>query len=750
MITFNVCLLECNCNPAGLVAEFGGCDKVQDGKLCECKERVKGRICNQCKDLYWNLQMQNPYGCEECLCNKNGTISQIGLCDSSSGQCICKHNVQGSTCNTCKKDTYMLEDSNLLGCLNCNCDVGGAIRSECDKKMGQCLCKPRLKGRQCSETIEGNYFPTFFQFLYEAEDWYNPTGSQARFGYDEEVFSNHSWRGYAVFNQLQKEIFTNITIPKTSIYRVIVRYVNRNGETANGQLKFTPNGWAPEEEQTMTFSFEPTAQPKFVTSKQAISGSVALGAGPWKVTFKVDKYDFYVDYIVLIPQAYYDYTLFQEKIADACLYSSTETLNASCVQYTYPNYPENVRTIRTADGYTNEGESERRPSLVQSPEYLGAIKTDIPLVKLDQSQNNLMLDIPRSENNETYLVSVNYHTNGNRNKTVNLDLSLLDTDLNQTTSSALALSACPYLIVCRHIVTLEDGRLLLLDGSKNSAHQLRLLLRDQADPLEPEGDLHINSITLIPFDSQWSFDYVKPKFVCIHNGTYCVLPSFNTLLDAQKVEAEVENNRENAVEVPDYKHSQPGQKNDQKPLLIKLGNSTQTVDIRGQVPEEGSYSFVLHYYQPNSSSFRAEILIQNGQFYSGVADIEHCPNIAGCRVVLRQRDTESLYFYIQKNFMITLRPSKGHDLYLDYIMVVPGSDYKPQILASDNENLNAFMTKCNANSMNYFYIDPELTNGKSETVVELVSFFCSPLRRMSICHILHDCCFQRGCPALSM
>lgn len=114
-LLFLLLLPECNCNPAGLVAEFGGCDKVEIGKLCECKERVKGRICNQCKDLYWNLQMNNPYGCEDCRCNQNGTISRIGICDTVTGVCMCKTNVQGRTCDMCKPNTYQLNSARLFG-----------------------------------------------------------------------------------------------------------------------------------------------------------------------------------------------------------------------------------------------------------------------------------------------------------------------------------------------------------------------------------------------------------------------------------------------------------------------------------------------------------------------------------------------------------------------------------------------------------------------------------------------------------
>lgn len=62
---------ECNCDPAGVIAKFAGCGSVPAGQLCQCKERVIGRICDQCKPLYWNLNVSNSEGCEGNLGNVN-------------------------------------------------------------------------------------------------------------------------------------------------------------------------------------------------------------------------------------------------------------------------------------------------------------------------------------------------------------------------------------------------------------------------------------------------------------------------------------------------------------------------------------------------------------------------------------------------------------------------------------------------------------------------------------------------------
>ena len=109
--------LECNCNPAGVLPTFLGCGSVEaSGKLCECKERVTGRICNECKPLYWNLNIGNPMGCEDCDCFSGGTVGGIAVCGTNNGQCMCKPKVGSRQCAVCKDGAYELNSDDLFGC----------------------------------------------------------------------------------------------------------------------------------------------------------------------------------------------------------------------------------------------------------------------------------------------------------------------------------------------------------------------------------------------------------------------------------------------------------------------------------------------------------------------------------------------------------------------------------------------------------------------------------------------------------
>lgn len=44
-------------------------------------------------------------GCHKCDCNGHGD-EQLGICDSNSGKCYCKHYTEGNNCQICKKGFF--------------------------------------------------------------------------------------------------------------------------------------------------------------------------------------------------------------------------------------------------------------------------------------------------------------------------------------------------------------------------------------------------------------------------------------------------------------------------------------------------------------------------------------------------------------------------------------------------------------------------------------------------------------------
>lgn len=126
---------------------------------CSCKQFVTGRQCDSCRAGYFNLDGDNAQGCVECGCNASGTVGGSGAsCDQLTGQCPCKSNVIGVTCDQCQIGTHSLSSSNLDGCTDCNCNPDGTVFGAfCITQTGQCQCVAGVTGLKCDQCQAGFY-----------------------------------------------------------------------------------------------------------------------------------------------------------------------------------------------------------------------------------------------------------------------------------------------------------------------------------------------------------------------------------------------------------------------------------------------------------------------------------------------------------------------------------------------------------------------------------------------------------------
>lgn len=134
----------CDCNPMGTTSQF--CD-TSSGQ-CPCKDKVVGRQCDVCAEGYYDFHN----GCVPCKCDVQGSIPGT-VCDPVSGQCVCKSNVQGLTCNECSSGSFGFGASKTNGCFDCTCELAGTINSSliCDKTNGNCVCKDNVEGMSCNQ-----------------------------------------------------------------------------------------------------------------------------------------------------------------------------------------------------------------------------------------------------------------------------------------------------------------------------------------------------------------------------------------------------------------------------------------------------------------------------------------------------------------------------------------------------------------------------------------------------------------------
>ncbi|XP_076248690.1 laminin subunit gamma-1 [Calliopsis andreniformis] len=105
--------VACNCNEIG--SRNLQCNS--EGK-CQCKPGVTGDKCDRCASNYHNF---GPYGCTSCECAVAGSLDNTPNCDPVSGTCSCKENVEGKRCRVCRPGFFNLALENEFGCTPCFC-----------------------------------------------------------------------------------------------------------------------------------------------------------------------------------------------------------------------------------------------------------------------------------------------------------------------------------------------------------------------------------------------------------------------------------------------------------------------------------------------------------------------------------------------------------------------------------------------------------------------------------------------------
>ncbi|KAL8590461.1 hypothetical protein ACOMHN_011674 [Nucella lapillus] len=179
--------IPCDCHING--TEAGICT-VAAGS-CPCKVNYDGRKCDMCALGYYNFPE-----CKYCACDPAGTEEEI--CDKALGDCLCKKNYTGERCDRCVAGFY-----GFPNCRDCMCNKGGSQTPVCNKNSGQCPCRPRVTGKRCDQPIKSHFYPNLHQLKLEIEDGVTPEGYRVRYGYDNYVFPDYSWRGYAILTDVQ-------------------------------------------------------------------------------------------------------------------------------------------------------------------------------------------------------------------------------------------------------------------------------------------------------------------------------------------------------------------------------------------------------------------------------------------------------------------------------------------------------------------------------------------------------------------
>lgn len=106
----------CDCHPDGSI----NIQCSMEGE-CSCKPGVAGKRCDQCAPDFWKFPGFDDPGCQSCRCLEEGSFGNRPDCDTLDGDCHCKQNVEGRSCEKCKSGYFQIERDNKFGCTPCFC-----------------------------------------------------------------------------------------------------------------------------------------------------------------------------------------------------------------------------------------------------------------------------------------------------------------------------------------------------------------------------------------------------------------------------------------------------------------------------------------------------------------------------------------------------------------------------------------------------------------------------------------------------
>lgn len=677
---------------------------------CRCLANVEGTLCDRCKPLYWNLAVDNPRGCIECHCDLKGTLSGVGECEQKSGQCHCKPNTCGHACDSCKDGYFLLQKKNYYGCQGCQCDIGGAIGTACNDISGQCQCRKNIIGRKCTEPAPGYYFPTLHQLRFEVEDGTSPNSRPVRFGYSSQEFPDFSWRGYAVMSPAQTEVRVTVHVePKDGrqhLFRVVLRFSNPSSIRVTASIKATNNRGTPGSEQSKEVIFPVSPSPSFLTVPgDGFAEPFELTPGTWIMHIRAEGV--LLDYLVLLPQDYYEAPLLQEKITQPCTYLPTANKDENCLLYKHIALDGFSSALGSQGKFTTRRGRKRRQARVRrlTPDH-----PEMAALNGRQSQLQLSLLVPHSG---PYMLILEYASEVDTVQNVNILISGQSVD---PVMGRANIYSCAFSNLCRSVAVDNRNQVAVFQLS----HRTEVLLQTST------ASFLLYKVYAVPAD-EFSIEYVDPKVLCVsthgrftEDTWHCVPRQFDKPTSAWILYAARDGQLLSTPAVaPQQREIEDWRRRRQSGVLpvrepecdgILLKFPQTEISFTPNVPLPGRYVIIVHYHQPEHISFPVEVRVDAGREWKGMINASFCPAVSGCREVVIADGRIALDF--ERNPwqlpVISVRVPPRKTLILDYIMLVPDSVYTPELLREKPlDKSEDFIQQCREEG---FYIDPRTSS----------------------------------------
>ncbi|XP_072557894.1 laminin subunit alpha-5 isoform X1 [Paramormyrops kingsleyae] len=704
------------CNPAGSLQI-----EASPAGSCECRVYVEGPACDQCKPLYWKLSPDTPYGCSSCECNIDGIISSVAECVQSTGQCYCKPGVCGGTCAVCKDGYFNLRSDSFFGCQGCQCDIGGSAGLSCGERNGRCRCRPNVEGPKCNQPRPDHYFPDLHHLKFELEDGSMLDGRPVRFGYDPLEFPGFSWRGYAQMSPIQSKVMVNVLVVSPDLFHVVLRYVNHGVSGVWGTVSvledrrnFVCGNCSAQSKQIL---FSPSTEPTFINVPQnSFVEPFVLNPGMWTVVIEAEG--ILLDFLVLLPSAYYEAPILQVTVTEPCTYAPLADASQNCLLYTYlsldgfPHVSGAELSCRSGNHLPRLCHTERITA--QHP----------PMAVCRGSDVTVQLRTPVPQPGD-YAIVVEYASEGEAPQGLTVSVTVVG---GGTQLEYLTLLHCNYSFLCRVVAVDDKHRVAFFSLSASAEVQL----------LASRATFFLHKVHLIPRES-FTMEFLEPSVFCISShGSFspgreaCVPSRFQTpsrslvLKEGQpssvpeQVLAQPPEALPPAADSAHFVSSEGPPTAADETEHVRLDSSQNAVTYSTRVLTLGRYVVILHHHQPLYATFTLQVFLNGGRVWQGHANATFCPHAYGCRSIM-VAENQIILDVTDNDVFLTVQVPIGKTLWLDYVLLVPEESYSSNYL--DEEPLDKsydFISSCGQNS---FYINPTTSSRFCRTSAASLSAF---------------------------
>ncbi|KAI4905523.1 hypothetical protein NFI96_000700 [Prochilodus magdalenae] len=464
------------------------------------------------------------------------------------------------------------------------------------------------------------------------------------------------------------EVVLYLVVGSPGPFNIVVRYATAGlRRPVRGRLLLVAGlgyysrcDWSGESKEVV---FPPSRSPAFLTVPgDGFAQPFTLAPGKWIVCLQAEGV--LLDYLVLLPSAYYEAPVLQHTITEPCTYQAPAE-KGNCLLYKHV----------PMDGFPSAQASQglRQPT---------ADHPQLASISGRQGQLQLMLHVPESG---SHVLVLEYANEMNNIQNVNVFIGGQPQDQVYTRAN---IYSCAYSFLCRSVV---------VDGQNRIAH---FLLPPKAEIFlqASTASFLLNRVYAVPSDN-FTMELVSPQVLCVsvhgrftEDSKHCVQSQFHTPSTAIVLDT-------SSLARPTRFTSQPSGRCDG--LLLKYPQTE--VQLSAQVPQPGRYVFIVQYCQPEHPTFPVEVLLNMGHTWTGQLNASFCPAMSGCRspVIADRRISLDA---MQQTMIITLRIPKGKTLTVDYILAVPEDQYNPELLKDKAlDKASDFISQCGSQG---FYINP--------------------------------------------